>query len=327
MDDTFQKSSVEKPRAAAVDRSVNRIIINVSGTRFITTAQTLEKFPNTVLGQLVSHQIEKNNRGQEVFFDADDDIFREVLRYHRTGELHKPSNMCQQTFDKQLAFWGIDTDTISSCCEDTDMKEQELEQQFLWFEKRIEPKGDVLTTAEHIWYFLTDPQGPYTKHKTAATAGAMLYVIVVVAQMINLSIRSLPSVLWPNMPENLTTAEVLREVLHNDCAGNKLYGGFTTATIHFFHIQYGFLAFFALEVIIRVSCCPDKRKLFPSINLLDLTVTTIELLNVLLVSVTPYTGILGNSRMCKFVKVLDFATELVVTTRCVRLLVLATVFR
>ncbi|KAF6035848.1 Shal [Bugula neritina] len=90
---------------------MSRIVINVSGRRFITTRETLSKYKHTTLGKLLT-----DNEGTEYFFDADEEVFREVLRYHRTGELHVPQNMCYQTFTKQLKFWGVEMSAIEDCC-------------------------------------------------------------------------------------------------------------------------------------------------------------------------------------------------------------------
>ncbi|VDL94699.1 unnamed protein product [Schistocephalus solidus] len=50
------------------------------------------------------------------FFDRDPEIFRFVLDYYRTGELHLPSNICGPFVRKELIFWGIDESLIDPCC-------------------------------------------------------------------------------------------------------------------------------------------------------------------------------------------------------------------
>ena len=315
-------SQVVKPTPGG---SVKRILINVSGTRFITTKQTLERFPYTALGKLIGDNSIKPR--QEIFFDADDDVFREVLRYHRTGELHKPTHMCQNTFERQLALWGVDPEEVSMCCEETDLREEELERQFLWFEKRIEPKGEVLTKREHIWYFLTDPRGPYTEHKTAATAWAIFYIFVVVAQLINLSMSTMPS--FSHVNDNLTIAEDLKKVFRDNCTSDLITmdnpNKFKTLNA-IWSVQEGFLAFFFLELIIRISCCPGKTKLLRTIHMMDIVITCVEFLGVACVVIFPFTELIYQSGVCKFVKVITFTMTSVVTMRCFRPLALATVF-
>lgn len=50
------------------------------------------------------------------FFDRDPEIFRFVLDYYRTGELHLPTNICGPFVRKELIFWGIDEALIDPCC-------------------------------------------------------------------------------------------------------------------------------------------------------------------------------------------------------------------
>lgn len=50
------------------------------------------------------------------FFDRDPEIFRFVLDYYRTGELHLPTNICGPFVRKELIFWGIDESLIDPCC-------------------------------------------------------------------------------------------------------------------------------------------------------------------------------------------------------------------
>lgn len=315
---------------AVVDNSTRRIIINVSGVRFITTLKTLQRFPHTVLGQLLNQVDDRQGSGEEIFFDADDDVFREVLRYHRTGELHTPTNMCQQVFNKQLEYWGINADDINDCCQDTDMSESELEKQFLWFEKRIEPAGDVLTVQEHVWYFLTDPQGPYTRYWKAATGFTFIYMILTLAQALNLSIHSLPIISGMASVVNKTASEVFAEAYRQPCVvlkndvGNK---GLSEIWI----IQETLFLFFLLEIIVRVISCPNKRKLWPSVHLLDMFIASVEFVGCGLVRTLfmPFMVkyLPQNERVCLGINIYILVMLLIIQLRCTRLLAFATVFR
>ncbi|CAL8071086.1 unnamed protein product [Calicophoron daubneyi] len=50
------------------------------------------------------------------FYDRDPEVFRFVLDYYRTGELHLPSTICGPFVRKELIFWGIDESLIGPCC-------------------------------------------------------------------------------------------------------------------------------------------------------------------------------------------------------------------
>lgn len=82
-----------------------KLVINVSGQRFETWQNTLEKYPDTLLGSN-----EKDFFFDEVlkeyFFDRDPEVFRHILNYYRTGKLHYPKQECLTQFD-EVSVIGI----------------------------------------------------------------------------------------------------------------------------------------------------------------------------------------------------------------------------
>lgn len=66
-----------------------KLIINISGHRFETWRNTLEKYPDTLLGSN-EREFFFDEETKEYFFDRDPDIFRHILNYYRTGKLHYP---------------------------------------------------------------------------------------------------------------------------------------------------------------------------------------------------------------------------------------------
>lgn len=73
---------VLKDRCKADDQ---KLLINVSGRRFETWRNTLEKYPDTLLGSS-EREFFYDEDTKEYFFDRDPDIFRHILNYYRTGE-------------------------------------------------------------------------------------------------------------------------------------------------------------------------------------------------------------------------------------------------
>ena len=100
-----------RPRCFA-DR---RLRLNVSGRRFETWQQTVEKYPDTLLGS-VEKEFFYDVDADEYFFDRDPELFRHVLSYYRSGRIHLPKHVCFSAFDEELAFFGISEDAISDCC-------------------------------------------------------------------------------------------------------------------------------------------------------------------------------------------------------------------
>lgn len=67
--------------------SDEKLIINISGRRFETWRNTLEKFPETLLGSN-EKDFFYDEETSEYFFDRDPDLFRYILTFYRTGKLH-----------------------------------------------------------------------------------------------------------------------------------------------------------------------------------------------------------------------------------------------
>ncbi|RXM33777.1 Potassium voltage-gated channel subfamily D member 1 [Acipenser ruthenus] len=109
------KKSMPKPPGDKKSRHDEILIINVSGNRFQTWKNTLDRYPDTLLGSS-EKEFFFNEETQEYFFDRDPEMFRHILNFYRTGKLHYPRHECIQAFDEELAFYGIIPEIIGDCC-------------------------------------------------------------------------------------------------------------------------------------------------------------------------------------------------------------------
>ncbi|XP_014672774.1 PREDICTED: potassium voltage-gated channel protein Shal-like [Priapulus caudatus] len=110
-----QRAFPKSPISQDSKKTDEKLLINVSGRRFETWRNTLEKFPDTLLGSN-EREFFQDEDTKEIFFDRDPDIFRHVLTYYRTGKLHYPRHECVQAYDEELSFFGILPDVMSDCC-------------------------------------------------------------------------------------------------------------------------------------------------------------------------------------------------------------------
>jgi hypothetical protein len=90
-----------------------KLIINISGHRFETWRNTLEKYPDTLLGSN-EREFFFDEDSREYFFDRDPDIFRHILNYYRTGKLHFPRHECLTSYDEELMFFGVSCDVTNT---------------------------------------------------------------------------------------------------------------------------------------------------------------------------------------------------------------------
>ncbi|KAK3599702.1 hypothetical protein CHS0354_037173 [Potamilus streckersoni] len=99
-----------------VSTSEATVVFNVGGTTFETYWSTLHAQPNSKLAdeKFLSKHFRKDQG--DYFFDKDPDIFRVVLNYLRTGELHLPSYICGPAIKDELEYWGLSYHLIERCC-------------------------------------------------------------------------------------------------------------------------------------------------------------------------------------------------------------------
>lgn len=109
------KKSMPKPPLDNSSKSDEILYVNVSGVRFQTWKNTLDRYPDTLLGSS-EKEFFFNEETQEYFFDRDPEMFRHILNFYRTGKLHYPRHECIQAFDEELAFYGIVSEIIGDCC-------------------------------------------------------------------------------------------------------------------------------------------------------------------------------------------------------------------
>lgn len=124
-------------------REDEKFVINVSGRRFETWRNTVEKYPDTLLGSN-EREFFYDEESREYFFDRDPDIFRHILNYYRTGKLHYPKHECLMQYDEELAFFGIIPDVIGDCCYE-DYRDRKRENAERMLDDRSEtdnPKGE-----------------------------------------------------------------------------------------------------------------------------------------------------------------------------------------
>lgn len=95
---------------------VNRVILNIGGTRFEAYVHTLKKIPATRLSRLSEQSPNFDPILNEYFFDRHPGVFPQILNYYRTGKLHYPANVCGPLFEEELEFWGLDSNQVEPCC-------------------------------------------------------------------------------------------------------------------------------------------------------------------------------------------------------------------
>ncbi|XP_046896152.1 potassium voltage-gated channel subfamily D member 1 [Hypomesus transpacificus] len=155
------KKIMPKPPVDKKSRSDEILFVNVSGQRFQTWKNTLDRYPDTLLGSS-EKEFFYNEDTQEFFFDRDPEMFRHILNFYRTGKLHYPRHECIQAFEEELAFYGIEPEIIGDCCMEEYRDRKKENQERLAEDTEAENAGDAplppdSTARERLWRAFENP--------------------------------------------------------------------------------------------------------------------------------------------------------------------------
>jgi len=220
-----------------------KLVINVSGQRFETWQNTLEKYPDTLLGSN-EKDFFYDEVLKEYFFDRDPEVFRHILNYYRTGKLHYPKQECLTQFDEELAFFGIMPDVIGDCCYEDyrDRKRENAERIMDDKSDDEEQKGDLVLESlrERMWRAFENPH----------TSTPALVFYYVTGFFIAVSVMA-------NVFETVPCGEIpgRNEVL---ACGDKY-------KISFFCLDTACVMIFTVEYFLRLYAAPDRWKFMRSV--------------------------------------------------------------
>lgn len=94
-----------------------RVVINVSGLRFETQLRTLNRFPDSLLGDPHRRIRYFDPLRNEYFFDRNRPSFDAILYYYQSGgRLRRPVNVPLDVFAEEIKFYELGEVRISSRC-------------------------------------------------------------------------------------------------------------------------------------------------------------------------------------------------------------------
>ncbi|XP_060069419.1 potassium voltage-gated channel protein egl-36-like [Ylistrum balloti] len=248
------------------------VVLNVGGTIFETTYETLRHEPDTLLATLRPSSPEYRPTRGHFFFDRNPDIFNCVLDLYRTGELHLPHGFCGATLRTELKFWRIPEDRIGICCLQTyfkydtdrevlDTLHEAFEAKVLDYNPKEADSSKWVKIKRTCWLFLDQPNS-----SPAAKVFSYFYLGIVVLSGILFCCGTHPDFLQTTcVPTNETDFGFLnpenpKEVL-------------LLTTRPTFALEVGgwfVLIFFSIEFLIHFFLCPVKSEFFKSgLNVLD----------------------------------------------------------
>ncbi|KAK3096031.1 hypothetical protein FSP39_022180, partial [Pinctada imbricata] len=252
---------------------MGKIRLNVGGTYFETTSDTLLQRPDTKLGALVK---KNKNEGSvddlNLFFDRSPEIFNFILDIYRTGQLHLPTNICGATIRNELEFWEIPRDQIERCCLQTYYKYDNETEILTEIEETLKateiPEADGSCTLRKCWLrFLLDPRS-----SKAAAIFSVVFMFMVILSTITMLLATVSDLRvmdpnFANMKRNMVLQNLSQMSDRKEQTVDDLYTRSRLTEMSQPHpviriIDLACLVFFSAECLLRFFLYESKRAFF-----------------------------------------------------------------
>ncbi|XP_040003760.1 potassium voltage-gated channel subfamily D member 2-like [Xiphias gladius] len=219
------------------------IVLNVSGTKFQTWRDTLERYPETLLGSS-ERDFFFQEESNEYFFDRDPDIFRHILNFYRTGKLHYARQECISAYDEELAFFGIIPEIIGDCCYE-DYKDRRRENQ-----ERIQDDEETDPTNELVFPDMSFRESMWRAFENPHTSTMALVFYYVTGFFIAVSVLA-------NVVETVPCGAAPNRVKEMSC-GERY-------ALAFFCLDTACVMIFTVEYLLRLVAAPSRYKFVKSV--------------------------------------------------------------
>lgn len=228
-----------------------RIVLNVSGFRYMTYLQTLERFPTTLLGNREKRQQFYDEERNEYFFDRNIQVFELILYFYQSnGRLVCPPELAPEILLEEVEFFQLGELAINAV-KDILNEDEPPDKPVIMPEKKAQ---------KFIWRLFEYPDS-----SKAARVLALLSVSVIVASIVVLCIETLPQfIVLPEDDIHINDTAKMQEIReHNDLASRvkNVFG----------QLEIAFISWFTFEYLVRLMSSPQKWLFVRSfLNVIDL---------------------------------------------------------
>lgn len=220
--------------------SFNIVSINVSGLRFQTFLETLERYPDTLLGDPVKRAPYYNPSTGEYFFDRHRHCFEALLYYYQSsGKLKRPENVSVDIFLKELKFFEMGDAVI---------------EKFWALEGYKKPKETVLPKNKfqrQVFQLIE-----HADTSIYARIVAIISVFVIVLSTLSFCLETIPEL----SPKKAEKMEKLNDTVNATSSGNTTLVEVKHSEWDnpFYIIECICIVWFTIEFILRFASCPSK---------------------------------------------------------------------
>ncbi|KAK4471779.1 hypothetical protein MN116_005177 [Schistosoma mekongi] len=221
-----------------------RIVINVSGLRFETHTDTLNRFPNTLLGCPFRRNRYYDSLRNEYFFDRNRPSFDAILYFYQSGgRLRRPVNVPIDVFTEEIKFYDLGEEIFERYREDEGFTKEDI---------HILPKNKF---QRKIWLLFEYPES-----STAARCIAIVSLLVILISIIIFCVETLPHFRHYELQffEDSNELPIISAVDTPQVTGTL------------FILESICVVWYTFELIVRFAACPQKLAFFRQVmNLID----------------------------------------------------------
>ncbi|XP_077459633.1 potassium voltage-gated channel subfamily A member 10-like [Stigmatopora argus] len=256
------EDSLEK---ASVEERDQKVVINVSGLMFETQMSTLNRFPETLLGDPAKRMRHFDPMKNEYFFDRNRPSFDGVLYFYQSGgKVRRPANVPLDVFASEIVFYQLGYEAMEQFREDEGfIKEPEV----------LLPTNEL---QRQFWLLFEYPES-----SSAAKTVALVSVFVIIISIFIFCLETLPE-----FREDGDFTPAADQVINGTGQGSRARPStkdpLAFLTDPFFIIETICIIWFCFEAGVRFAVCPSKCDFFNNI------MNTIDI-----VSIIPYFITLG----------------------------------
>eukprot|EP00111_Clytia_hemisphaerica_P009166 TCONS_00026947-protein len=257
----------------------NRVVINVSGEMFETHERTLERFPETLLGDQGKRHKYFCWKSKQYFFDRHRQSFDAILYFYQSyGNLSRPNNISFEDFEKECAFFQIPKASMEflklkeGIPLENDEEMHPHENQCNSESEENPSRESTQTLREKVWNLLENPETSSTARSLAIFSLFTIFISVTLAC--------------------LETIPDMSKYKHSYVFKDP-----------FFMLELVLNSYFLIELIARIIACPDLKEFFKgTLNVIDV-IAVVPYFIILCVDITKLRS-LAFLRILRFLRVL-----------------------
>jgi len=233
----------------------DRIVVNVSGLKFETLSETLERYPQSLLGDANKRSGYYDENRNEYFFDRNRPAFDAILFYYQSGgKLLRPPNVPMDVFADEIRFYELGEEILQRV---------EREEGYIEDEDPILPEGKWQRA---LWELFE-----YPDTSIGARIVAVISVCIITVSIVTFCIETLPqfrfTTVCTNGSNSTDSSANFSTTIKPTCTREEIHDD---KAMPWFAIESACIVWFTFEYFMRLISSPQKLVFVRSfLNLID----------------------------------------------------------